>query len=270
MKIAISNIAWAHNEDKEILPIFKKYSIKGVEIAPTMVWEDPVGETERSIKKYRKFWEDKDVNVISTQSMLFGHPELTIFESSEKRNVTLEYLKKMIWVSATLGAKAIVFGSPENRARRGVEPKEALEIAYNFFNKLGDTAKSNGIFFCIEPNPKEYGTDFINNTEEVIELVKKVNNPYLRIHLDSGVMFVNGENYGESIKNAISHMEHFHISERNLEPIGSTGVPHDQISELLRKYKYDGWTSIEMRMKNNNSNARIVDKSLMIASEFYS
>lgn len=270
MKIAISNIAWNVQEDEDILKLLKKYSILGVEIAPTKIWRNPTEESYQTINKYRKYWEKNGISVSSTQSILFGHPELSIFGNKDKRNATLICLEKMIRVSAWLGAEAIVFGSPKNRNRFNVNKAQALSIASDFFFKIAIISKKYNVFLCIEPNPIEYGTNFINNTGEAIELVKNVNHPNFKLHLDSGVMTVNGENVKEAITEGFPYLKHFHISEKILGPIGKGKTDHEKIANVLRTLQYKYWVSIEMRGMENNSNINAVDEALKFTSAIYS
>jgi len=269
MKIAISNIAWNVQEDADVLKLLKKYLIQGAEIAPTKIWENPTKESTRSINKYRKYWGKNGISIPSTQSILFGHPELSIFGDITTRDATLIYLEKMVRVSAELGAEAIVFGSPKNRNRINLNKIQAFNAASDFFLKIADISKEYNVYFCIEPNPIEYGTNFINNTRDAIELVKSVNHPNFRLHLDSGVMFVNGENVEKAITDGFPYLRHFHISEKNLMPVGKKRRSHKKIADILRKLNYKHWVSIEMRGKESISNIGIVEEALKFASAIY-
>lgn len=269
MKIAISNIAWNVQEDESILKLLKKYSILGVEIAPTKIWRNPTEESYQTINKYRKFWKKNGISVSSTQSILFGHPELLIFGNKDRRNATLTYLEKMVRVSAQLGAEAIVFGSPKNRNRVNVNKTKALSIASDFFFKIATISKKYNVFFCIEPNPIEYGTNFINNTDEAVELVRNVSHPNFKLHLDSGTMTVNGENVEKAITNGFPYLRHFHISEKILGPIGKGKTDHKKIANILRTLNYKHWVCIEMRGMENCSNINVVDEVLKFTSAIY-
>jgi D-psicose/D-tagatose/L-ribulose 3-epimerase len=269
MKITISNIAWETNEDFRILSLLKKYEIRGIEVAPTKIWSDPTNESPEVIKEYKKYWKKNGIEISSLQSILFGHPEMNIFTTQQSRQQMLRYIEKMIQVSAFLGAKIMVFGSPKNRDRKGMKIDEALEISAEFFYKIGEKAKLHGIFFCIEPNPRQYGTDFVNNTNEAIEVIKLVNHPYFRLHLDSGALTVNQEDYEEAITQGFQLMKHFHISERNLLPIGTTEVDHAKIAAILRKLHYKRWVSIEMLPGNSMQYADQVEAALKMVKTAY-
>jgi D-psicose/D-tagatose/L-ribulose 3-epimerase len=145
----------------------------------------------------------------------------------------------------------------------------AMDIAKEFFYELGEESKKYNIFFCLEPNPKEYGTNFANTTEEAVGVVERVNHPNFRLHLDSGAMMVNRENYKEAIAEGLQYLKHFHISERNLNPISLKEVDHKKISKILKDVGYNKWVSIEMRGNNEGNNTMNVENALALVSSIY-
>lgn len=269
MKISISNIAWEKAEDKNILNTLKKHQVKGIEIAPTKIWKNPTEVKYMHARKYKEYWMQNGISLVAMQSILFGHPELTIFDTKEVRKKTLEYILKIINLASLLGIKIMVFGSPKNRSIKNFSKSEAFEIACEFFSKIGNLAKQYEVYFCIEPNPPSYETNFINNTKEAIELVKAVNHPYFRLHLDSGALALNHENYEEAIKEGFPYLSHFHISQPYLAPVGKGIVNHKKIAEILKDLKYDNWVSIEMLNTNDKNNIDIVDKTLTFVTSVY-
>src|SRR5687767_462426 len=105
MNISISNIAWEKEENENILEVLKKNHITGIEVAPTKLSESPTSVSDVEIQDSLSLWTDENIFPIATQSILYGHPELTIFQEEKTRGKTLSYLKEMIRVSAQLGAK---------------------------------------------------------------------------------------------------------------------------------------------------------------------
>ncbi len=267
MNIAISNIAWDYSEDDAISKILQNYAIKGIEIAPTKIWNDPIRTDKIEILSYKSYWKNKGVEIVAMQSLLFGHPELTIFESKKQREKTVIYLKKIIHLAALLGVKAMVFGSPKNRIAGDKNPKEIYEIASEFFSQIGDYAEKYDIHFCIEENPKVYGTDFLTTIDEVLTFIHKLNHSHINTHLDTGAMKLNKENPDQTIKQA-KPFYHFHISEPNLFPVPYE-VNHKNIAKTLKKINYKRWISIEMRSKQNGSNLKHVEKTLEFVTNTY-
>lgn len=269
MKIAVSNLAWDKSEDEQVLELLKKYGVTGIEIAPTKVWESPTTVNESEIEKYRQFWNSGGIEIVATTSLLFGHPELTIFENEEAREKTFAYLTEMVRVSSLLGAKAMVFGSPKNRQRFGKNDQETEAIALDFFRRVGEAAKEYGVFFGIEPNPTFYGTDFMNTTGDVIEFVKKLNHPHLRLHMDSGAMKMNEENCEEAIKEGLPLACHFHISEPQLKPVPAGEVDHKKVAAILQGLNYNKWVSVEMPLALGIEHLQQIDKTLKFVTKTY-
>lgn len=269
MKIAISNIAWSFSEEDKISKILSLVQVHGIEIAPTKIWDNPIAQSDQSLHSYRYYWNNKKIDIVALQALLFGHPELTIFDDEETRNKTFEYLTKIISFGSKLGAKALVFGSPKNRLVGKLNRTKAMNIAIEFFSALGDVAHKNNTTFCIEPNSSEYGCDFICNTDEGVKLVSEVANPGFRLHLDTGNMTLNDEIMEKSIDDAFEYLEHFHISEPFLQMVGKGQAVHDRIANHLKKIKYNKWVSIEMRDGLGDSNLSVVEESLKYVIDKY-
>ncbi|WP_017326277.1 sugar phosphate isomerase/epimerase [Synechococcus sp. PCC 7336] len=269
MKVAISNIAWQVEEEEAIAIIMQELDIKGVEIAPTKIWESPLTIADGEIELYRNFWQSRGIQIVAMQALLFGRPDLTIFQDAQKRKETFEYLSGMIQLGSKLGARTLVFGSPKNRKISNIELQEAEEIALSFFYELGEVAKKNGIIFCIEPNPKAYSCDFVINSSQGLELVNKTNNEGFGLHLDAAGMTLSEEVIELALKRCFSRLCHFHISEPYLVPVGEGGVDHQTFANTLANLNYDGWTSIEMRAQSPNLNSFNIAKMLRLAIKYY-
>ena len=247
MQLSISNIAWPSEQEEEIARLLASEGVSGVDIAPGMVWSHPRNATADELHAYRDFWLDKGLEVVALQSLLYGHPELQLFDEVRARNELRDHLDEMIRVAAGIGAGTLVFGAPRNRGLREKTPEEGMEIAVPFFSALAERAEEEGVAVCIEPIPAVYGTDFVTSTEEAIELVARVGRPGFRLHLDSGSMTLAGEDPVERMPDAAPYLRHFHISDQNLEPIGTTDVDHRPFGRALRSVGYARWATIEMR-----------------------
>lgn len=270
MKVAISNIAWHRGQDAAVADLLAGLGIGGVEIAPTAIWEQPTRCTPSELDAYRAGWNDRGIQIVAIQALLYGHPDLLVFGDAGTRERTLAYLQEMIRVAARLGAGAMVFGSPTNRLRGDLEEARAMEIAAEMFYSLGETADRAGTRLCIEANAPAYGCDFIQTTAEAIELVRQVGHPGFRLHLDTSTMALNGEDYGEVIADGVPLAAHFHVSEPHLEPVGESGsVDHRRVARALHDSGYARWVSIEMRAAGPERSIAVVRESLQFVLEQY-
>lgn len=248
MQISISNIAWDRTEDQAIANLMKQYHIKGLEVAPGKLTDDLWSLSDAVITSYKNFWAKNDVQIVAMQSLLYGQPELVLFKDDATRERTKSYLTEVIRLSSKLGAKPMVFGSPKNRHIHNLTPSKAFDQACLFFSDLAQIAEDNQTILCIEPNPVQYDCNFINTTEEALALVKAINHKGFRLHLDSAIMAINGEDFETMFDLAQEWMAHFHISEPQLGLVNETStVPHQLIANHLKKIGFTGWVSIEMR-----------------------
>ncbi|MDB5312097.1 MAG: sugar phosphate isomerase/epimerase [Gemmataceae bacterium] len=248
MKLAVSNIAWPKEQDAAAARVLTEHGVTGIEVAPTKIWPTPLAATAAEIPAYRAFWTDRGIEIVAAQALLFGRPELTLFDSADSRAHTLAYLEGIISLCAELGAGALVFGSPKNRRVGSLRREEAWDVAVDFFGHLGRIAAGSGTCVVIEANPPEYGADFVTRAGEAVDLVKAVNHPGFQLHLDTGCMTLANDPLRATFDIGMPFLRHVHVSEPNLDPPGSSGkVAHAAFADELRRRSYSGWVSLEMR-----------------------
>jgi D-psicose/D-tagatose/L-ribulose 3-epimerase len=269
MQIAISNIAWAAQEDLAVAELLQKLDIHGIDIAPTRIWANPTEVSIQEIDSLKAFWATYGVKLIGMQSLLFGKSEMAVFRDETSRKEMIDYLTSIIKLASELGIRPLVFGSPKNRLIGNLPSQQVTDVAIEFFRRLGEIARTYRTCFCIEPNPPEYGADYITTTEQACELVQAVDHPNFRLHLDSAVMTMNAEDIETSLELAINWLEHFHVSEPNLNMVGNGIVPHHRIAAQLRRLGYNKWVSIEMRSGQSAQNIDAVRTALEYTLQAY-
>lgn len=241
MKLSISNIGWAKENDTSVYNLMKKYGFHGLEIAPTRIFTElPYDKKEEAEEWSLDIKNEYGFSVSSMQSIWFGRQE-KIFGCDEERNALLEYTKKAIDFASNIGCENIVFGCPRNRNL----PDDADEsVAVVFFKELGDYAYSKGTVIGMEANPPIYNTNFINDTKSALNLIEKVNSMGFRLNLDLGTIIQNDEDVSELI-GKVPLINHVHISEPGLKPIEERSI-HIELKTLLEKEGYNRFISIEM------------------------
>lgn len=245
MKLAISNIAWRKEDDERMYNFLSEMGIEGLEIAPTRIIEVNPYEHKIAAKAYSTEIKEKyDLNICSMQSIWYGKKE-EMFASDEEFKILMEYSKKAIDFAEEIKCENLVFGCPKNRI---ISSDEDIKKAIEFFYEIGEYAKSKHTCFSLEANPSIYGTNFMNRTEEVIEIVKMTASKGCKINLDVGTMIWNEEDLSIISKN-MDLIHHIHISEPHLSLIEKRKL-HNDLSCLLRD-KYNGYISIEMGYQDN-------------------
>ena len=243
MKLSISNIAWQKENDEQMYKIINECGFDAVEVAPTrLIPESPYDNIGEAKKIATELVEKYNIKISSMQSIWFGKQE-KIFESEEERNILFEYTKKAIDFANAINCGNLVFGCPKNRVVNNLESD--YKIAKDFFIKIGDYAKQKDTIFAIEPNPTIYNTNFINTTENAINIVKDLNHPSIMVNLDLGTMIQNNES-SDLLKGNVKYINHVHISEPNLNCIQNRDL-HKNVIKILQDENYKGYVSIEMK-----------------------
>lgn len=247
MKLAISNIAWSEDEDKQMYSFLKSQGFEGLEIAPTrIISENPYDKLPEAKAFKEALKRDFNSSIASLQAICFGKSE-AIFGQENEREIIKAYIKKAIDFAEVLDCKNLVFGSPKNR----IIGENQDEIAYSFFDELGTYAHQKNTILAMEPNPEIYGTNFLNTTQEAIDFVKNIDNKGLKVTIDLGTLLHNKERL-DVLANNMAWINHIHISEPYLEPIVERKI-HAELYQLVKEYNYTHFVSIEMKKNDDIS-----------------
>ncbi len=267
MKLAISNIAWPVEEQDRFLKLIKKLGCSGVEIAPSLIWPDPVGSTSVERKKFKALIESYGLEIPAIQALLFGREDLGLFRDEAAGRKTADYLKGLCRLAADIGAQVLVFGSPANRKRGNLSMDESFDRASKLLSGVGQTATDLGVYFCIEPLRRSE-TDFISTVDEGLRLVDMIDQKGFALHLDGKAVSEEGGDFKKLFKRALPRLRHFHINEPELAEVDTTGeVKHKQMAQALKEVGYSRYASIEMRRWPDHEN--VIERSLRFASQTY-
>lgn len=196
--LTVSNLHWQINEELQAFEILKKYNINKVEIVPS---------------KYNINYKNK---VYSIQSLLYGI-EGNLRDSFD---IIIQQLNKVFELAQDNNCKILVFGAPKLRNNCNVQDFEYLLKNLNI---------PENIYLCIEPNAKDYGCTVCNTLNDVYNLIKKVNNPQIKINFDTGNAIMENDNLDININ--INYIEHIQISMPFLKDIDE-----DILINILNKY----------------------------------
>lgn len=246
---AISNIAWDKHDDPAVLQLLKKYGIDAIEVTPTKIWSDLVGVTDQDLQNYRNFLKDQGFVVPAFQAILFGHPELQVFDTSTHQ-AFFNHLELIARLASGLGAETLVFGAPKNRKRNGLASTEAFKRAAEFFHQAGEKVQRFGCVLGIEANPVEYQCDFMTNTADAQALVRAADSPGTALHFDSGATAMTKEDVSQVLKACTLPLTHYHISEPMLGNPADGIVDHVSAFKTLKEMGYARAVSIEMKMQS--------------------
>lgn len=242
---AVSNLLWPAAAEADALALLPGLGFTGIELAPgksVAGWP----HAPEGLGALRARIEGQGLQVAALQGILFGVPGLALFGTAQERARLRAHLETVARVAGALGAEACVFGAPKARDPGALTPEAAFDEAADFFRAVAPAFADAGTALAFEGNAPVYGCRFATTTAEALALVQAVDHPGVRLQIDTGTIFLTGEP-AQVIADAAPLACHFHVSEPDLAPLGSSGVDHAPLGTALAGTAYGGWISAEMR-----------------------
>lgn len=257
MKLAVSNVCWPSKETESFIDLVAGLACDGIELAASMIWDEPVDSTPAQRTALRRRIEDAGLVVTGLQALLFTHPEIQLMRSEADRRAALDYLAGLAEVCADLGGEVMVFGSPGNRSLGDGDPDEAYRVAVEFFARAGGRAAESGVSLCIEPLGRTE-TDFINTVAEAERMIADAGDPAgLGLHIDTKGLIDEDEVDAPYLTRSFAKAMHVHVNDPELRPPGSTGFDHAAIRARIDGSGYGRFLSIEMRRQGDDVEGQV-------------
>ncbi len=228
VRIGISGIAWDPADDRPVADLLARFGVDAIDVAPSKYFPDPAAATDAELARLRGWWADRGIEITGMQSLLFGTTGLNVFGPAEVQQALLDRLAAVFRVGAGLGAVRLVFGSPRNRDRTGLDDATALERGAGFFARAGDLAASAGVQLMLEPNPTRYGANFMTTGAETAQVVRAVGHPAIGMQLDTGAAHLAGEDVEDLLAAHADLVGHVHLSDVDLAPLGGAQISQDR------------------------------------------
>ena len=268
MNISISSLAWEKSLEKKVLDILSQNDIRFIDIVPNKYLKSCLEFDKNEVIDLRNYFNKKNLSIYGMQSLLYEIKQFNLFKSYEDRKIILSYLENIFRIAELLNVKKLVFGSPGSRYKLNDNDNEN-KIAFDFFSEIGKKAKKYNVYICIEPAPKIYKCNFLNNTEETAIFVKKINHSNIKLQIDSGSIRINRENILEILQKYNDIIGHAHISNPFLKPI-IDDIEYIRnfckLSYLIKDLKI---ITIEMLYSSKESCIKEVETSVKLIKRIY-
>ena len=109
---------------------------------------------------------------------------------------------------------------------------------------VAKTAEECGVRYCLEVLNRFEGY-LLNTSEEAVKFVREVDNPSVRVMLDTFHMNIEEDSIGGAIRQAGSLLGHFHTGECNRRCPGKGRTPWREIGDALKDINYQGAAVME-------------------------
>lgn len=226
----------------------KSLGYEGLEIAPFTLAPRINELTPAKRQETRAIIEDAGLEIIGlhwllarTEGFFLTTPDAAV------RRATADYLVALAEATRDLGGTLMVLGSPKQRdLLPGVSEADALGYAADVFAETLPTIAAFGVELCLEPlAPSE--TNFLNTCAQAVSLIKRVNHPNLKLHMD---VKAQSSETADSVPGLIRRYArdagHFHAQDVNLRGPGMGDVDFGPILAALVASGYNRWVSVEV------------------------
>lgn len=270
MKFALCNEMFEGRAMAEVASVAAELGYNGLEIAPFTL-ATSVADINGDVRRHtRNVIKDHGLEVVGLHWLFAGPKGLHMTTPDQATwQRTRDYLAALLDLCSDLGGKVLVLGSPKQRSvMENQTPEGAWQRAADLLGSVVDRAGELGLTICLEPlSPAE--TDFINTVEEGMRMVRQVNHPALKIHLDVKAMCSEGEPVPAIIRSVkVEDVGHFHVNDPNLYGPGMGEVDYAPIVEAIRDIGYDRWLSVEP-FKYDPNPETVARKSMEYLRQFW-
>ena len=159
-----------------------------------------------------------------------------------------QYLTALVDQAAAMGCPRIIgplysvvglIGSHDDKTKA-----QHFKLVVKNLKQLAKHAEKKGVLLCVEPLNR-FETDFLNTCDQGLRLVKAVNSPAVKLHLDTFHMNIEEKNQGAAILKAGKHLGHFHACGTDRGTPGGDSLDWKPIVAALKKIGYKNDVVIE-------------------------
>ena len=270
MKFALCNEMFEGRDMAEVCSTASRLGYHGIEIAPFTLSRSAEDITAEQKRELRRAVRDNGLEVVGLHWLFAGPDGLHITTTDDAIwGRTRDYLSCLLDLCGELGGKVLVLGSPKQRSLVAGQTKEgAWKRAADALSSVLDKAAKLDATICLEPlSPVE--TDFINTVSEGMEMVRQINHPNLKIHLDVKAMCSEGTPVPDIIRSVRGEdVGHFHVNDSNLYGPGMGDVDYRPIAQAINDIGWDKWLSVEV-FKYDPDPETIAQKSIEYLRRFW-
>lgn len=247
MKFAICNETFEGWPFERACAFARECGYTGIEIAPftlgASAWEISKQTREHVVKSAQ----NEGLEVIGlhwllakTEGFYLTTPDAGV------RKQTAGYLAELTRMCRELGGHLMVLGSPKQRnLLPGVSHAEAMRLAADTLSQVVPVLSECGVTIALEPLGPEEG-DFLNTADSAVELMRMIDSPFCRLHLDVKAMSAEETPVCDILSKHAASMAHFHANDPNRRGPGMGDVDFHPILNTLHSIDYRGWVSVEV------------------------
>lgn len=240
--IGVNAWVWTSPFSTSSIPLISKAHEMGFDVL-TIPVEDPA---LIDVEKIRAAQSNTPIRF--QVSGAFGPTRDLTHDDRRYRDESLSYIHKVVSICEKLGAKLMVgpmYSAVGKRRQISTEQKQReWERAVEGLSAAGKIAEDHGVTLAIEPLNR-FETDLINTAEQVKQLIRDINLPSVRIHLDTFHMHIEEKSVYDAIVLAGDDLVYVDASESDRGTPGAGQVHWQEVRRAMRDIDYQGDVVIE-------------------------
>ena len=227
------------NDSTKLFPKFKRWGFESIEI--------PIEDPSHIDPAYVKRELDKNGLVCGTACACVG-PDRDLRGTPEQQENGLEYMMKVLDQMVVLECPAMIGPIYSAVGRADAVPpaeyKKQWKTVVKNLKGICKYAESKGKFIYMEPLNR-FETDFINTCDQALKMLKEVDSPALKLHLDTFHMNIEEKDQAAAIRKAGRLLGHLHACGCDRGTPGNDHIDWKSIAKALKDIHYDGDVVIE-------------------------
>ncbi|HEV2209474.1 MAG: sugar phosphate isomerase/epimerase family protein [Limisphaerales bacterium] len=168
--------------------------------------------------------------------------------TARQQQIALKYMTQLMDQAKALDCSTVIgpiysaTGRAEAVPRR--EYQQQWKLVARHLRTLAREAQDRGQRICLEPLNR-FETDFINTCEQALNMIEEVDNPALKLMLDTFHMNIEEKNQAAAILRAGKRLAHLHACGCDRGTPGNDHIDWRAIGQALRAINFQGDVVIE-------------------------
>lgn len=242
MKFGVSTFVWVSPFNTASFDLIYKVKDMGYDSIEIAVEDKDIIDWT----KLKKVTDDVGLGI--TISGAFGAERDIASDNPEFRKIGLTYIKDCIQIANEM--ESPVFGGPiysaVGKTRLVSEEQKKKEREWCIDNLFEATkfAEQHNVVLGLEPLNR-FETDMINTGDQALSLIREINNPYLKILLDTFHCNIEEKSISDTIRKIGKDLCHVQGNESDRGTPGTGNLDWQGIKEALNDIQYTGSIVIE-------------------------
>lgn len=247
MKFAICNETFQDWPFDRAFAFARECGYTGIEFAPFTIAKNARDISPARRAEIRRQATSAGLEVVGLHWLLaFTEGYYLTTPDAAVRRQTSEYFAELARLCRDLGGQILVLGSPKQRnLLPGVSHAQAVQYAASVIRDFVPALEDCGVTLAVEPLGPADG-DFLQTADAAEELIRLVDSPRCRLHLDVKAMASEPTPIVEILRKHATRMVHFHANDANRRGPGMGAVDFHPILQTLQQVHYTGWVSVEV------------------------